>query len=849
MSELQTNQPIKRRGRPPKNHPSNTNTPSPAVPHSGLFTPSPAVPHSGLFTTPSPAVPHSGLFSPSSEQQTIIDGFKRGENIAVNAVAGSGKTTTILGIASQLPTKKILQITYNRALKLEVEKKVALHNLTNLKILTYHGLACAFYDYSCWTDERIQILLRNNTPLKPSLSAATLIYDIVIIDEIQDMTPLYFELVHKFLADIKCNVNLGIMGDHLQGIYGYKGADERFLTHCEAIFTNHQPFHRYTLNTSYRLTQPMAEFVNKVMMPEPARIKSVKPGPPVMMLQYPQKQQNEVISKLIIDKIRSNQLKNDDIFILAPSIKSSGAVEVKELENILVANGILCFVPISEDSKLDEKVIKNKVVFTTMHQSKGRERKLVIVYGFDTSYYSIFKDKTASLQVCPNLLYVAATRASEQLILVEGLGREDIYRLPFLKMSDEQMHSSPFIQIARHYLISGSQEIMNKINGKTPYTHQNSNRTPPVKSVSELTRYIDDPTLAILADMVKRVFTQITPPTDATTISIPSDIKTGPRTYEQIADINGITIPAILFNRVLMENSDISHTPMRKHNPDMNFLWRYLKKRYNQKQFTASGHIIMKYVKELAEKGCNGINTLEQWLLLGNVFLCANEGYIYKLAQIKEYNWLSNQMIAICHSNIEKHISPDTIKESFFELEIGNEYDFSGYYICNHTLGSIKIRGRVDCITPDTIWEFKCSDSLNLENMLQLIMYSWIWRKSVEYEEHISQTNSNISELSNISISIMGDNLENNRENYNAYLEREHKTNKKSLFHMKECKIMNIRTGEVLKLDTTSHLIDEIVDTIISSKLRVRETLTDADFIAMARAKIEKFIINPNIQS
>ena len=128
-------------------------------------------------------------------------------------------------------------------------------------------------------------------------------------------------------------------------------------------------------------------------------------------------------------------------------------------------------------------------------------------------------------------------------------------------------------------------------------------------------------------------------------------------------------------------------------------------------------------------------------------------------------------------------------------------------------------------------------------------MYSWIWRKSVEYEEHISQTNSHISELSNISISIMGDNLENNRENYNAYLEREHKTNKKSLFHMKECKIMNIRTGEVLKLDTTSHLIDEIVDTIISSKLRVRETLTDADFIAMARAKIEKFIINPNIQS
>jgi superfamily II DNA or RNA helicase len=56
------------------------------------------------------------LFTPSSEQQLIIDAIKRGENVSVNAVAGSGKTTTILGIAKQIPEKKILQITYNLSL-------------------------------------------------------------------------------------------------------------------------------------------------------------------------------------------------------------------------------------------------------------------------------------------------------------------------------------------------------------------------------------------------------------------------------------------------------------------------------------------------------------------------------------------------------------------------------------------------------------------------------------------------------------------------------------------------------------------------------------------------------------
>ena len=35
------------------------------------------------------------------------------------------------------------------------------------------------------------------------------------IDEIQDMTALYYELIHKFLFDIKRPVIIGLMGDNL----------------------------------------------------------------------------------------------------------------------------------------------------------------------------------------------------------------------------------------------------------------------------------------------------------------------------------------------------------------------------------------------------------------------------------------------------------------------------------------------------------------------------------------------------------------------------------------------------------------------------------------------------------
>ena len=98
-------------------------------------------------------------------------------------------------------------------MKLEVEHKAKIHKLDNLKILTFHGLACSYYDYQCWTDDRITDLINKATPLnKP---ASSISFDIVIVDEVQDMTPLYFQLVHKFLHDIQRAVVLEIGRAHV----------------------------------------------------------------------------------------------------------------------------------------------------------------------------------------------------------------------------------------------------------------------------------------------------------------------------------------------------------------------------------------------------------------------------------------------------------------------------------------------------------------------------------------------------------------------------------------------------------------------------------------------------------
>ena len=45
---------------------------------------------------------------PSPEQELVLKAVKQGRNARVNAVAGSGKTTTILQVAQAFPNRKIL---------------------------------------------------------------------------------------------------------------------------------------------------------------------------------------------------------------------------------------------------------------------------------------------------------------------------------------------------------------------------------------------------------------------------------------------------------------------------------------------------------------------------------------------------------------------------------------------------------------------------------------------------------------------------------------------------------------------------------------------------------------------
>lgn len=74
-----------------------------------------------------------------SEEQEKVIGSKG--DLLVNAVAGSGKTSTLIGYAERNPRKKILYLAFNKSVKLEAEQKFKERNLRNVKVITAHSLA------------------------------------------------------------------------------------------------------------------------------------------------------------------------------------------------------------------------------------------------------------------------------------------------------------------------------------------------------------------------------------------------------------------------------------------------------------------------------------------------------------------------------------------------------------------------------------------------------------------------------------------------------------------------------------------------------------------------------------
>ena len=196
------------------------------------------------------------------EQQDILETVSLLDtNVHINAIPGSAKTTTCLQIARVNPTRKILLLTYNKRLRKETLQR--LNGLENIHVHTFHSFGYHnFHKKSCNNDIGLHHICTTE------YYDVSFNYDMLIIDEAQDLTMLLYRFVKKCYTYFMKKCPIVVVGDSRQCIFSFQGANERFLTQASRIFQwNPFPWIHKTLSVTFRCPPSICGFINACLTP------------------------------------------------------------------------------------------------------------------------------------------------------------------------------------------------------------------------------------------------------------------------------------------------------------------------------------------------------------------------------------------------------------------------------------------------------------------------------------------------------------------------------------------------------------------------------------------------------
>lgn len=628
---------------------------------------------------------------PSEEQQTIVNSVIDGYHVLVDAVAGAGKTTTVLHIANAVHAfdRQVLALTYNAKLKSETRARCKLMGIINVAVHTYHSAAFHIYgDTACARDDGILKLLQQSvTQLAPKFHNAQ--YDILVVDEAQDMTHLYFALFRKLMRDVCApGVQVVVLGDTRQAIYGFKKADARFLSmanQLSAYAPACRSWRRHPLATTYRLPPRVANFVNSQLLEGEQVLKSAgnidRPQGRVRYVRcntFGTQPFREIMSWLE----PNSGLTASDIFILAPSIRKSTS-PICVLENKLVSAGYPCYAASSDDDRLDEDVTRGKIVFATFHQVKGLERKAVLVFGFDASYHQYY-ERDEVIIGCPNAIYVAATRAMLHLTILHSESHAPMRTLRMQTIAQD-------CEFMGNGLMS-----MGGSGAASPM------RDSSTKAVTDVLRFLTEDVLhaALACLTINPIVLQAHEheqhsgqTANTTSTLLKSKTRTGVDLWESVSAITGTAMPCI-FELKTSGNC----TLLARAAKDSACLPTAHKER----------------IKKLAACQDTTSFTTADFLFIANIHIALVEGFWYKLSQITVYDWLEESDVLAMMEVMGRHVTgrPGSVR---YEVSADMDIDLP---VAGR---KIKMAGAVDCLdlSTNTAFEIKCVSELLTEHFLQ----------------------------------------------------------------------------------------------------------------------------------
>jgi hypothetical protein len=472
-----------------------------------------------------------------------------------------------------------------------------------------------------------------------------------------------------------------------QEIYAFNHADKRFLTMAKTAFPSTRRWTSIDHTTSYRATTQLVKFYNKQLLdPSDTPLSAIKTGERPRYLicnSYSDTPLDELLRYLTF-------LDPSEILILAPSVRSLRS-PVRDLANKIALQypSISCYIPTSDEETLSPSLLDGKLLFCTYHQAKGIERKAVLMFCFDTSFYKLY-NKSGDKATISNAQYVGATRSSQFLTVIHDTNYD---YLPFLDRETLPDHCDMVVE--RQPLPDAAEDPEEK-------------KKLPGYAVTDLTRHVPE---AVTSYCFGGFFIpELERPPAKYRVYPPTTVLLDNGLLETVADITGTAIPAIyeyrsrgtctLLDNVKEELLTLSSQTMEEAPVinDKEHPFEHLPTDLRDKLLSLTPETM----------------TLSDFLLVANAANTAISGYIHKLLQIKEYNWLEEKHVKPAMAVLQKHIS----RIARYERPV------RGRIAISDSMESHDIRGRVDVIDGHTLWELKWTDSLRPEHVLQLVCYA-----------------------------------------------------------------------------------------------------------------------------
>ncbi|EEU36932.1 uncharacterized protein NECHADRAFT_81082 [Fusarium vanettenii 77-13-4] len=626
-------------------------------------------------------------FAPSEKQHRIAK-LCRTKNVVVSARPGSGKTATVEAIIAANPDKRICALAFSRSLQQETSQRLGPY--PNCRVITFHAAA----------GELFGIVVSDDAILSKQIERAVVCnklpewnpepFDIIVLDEFQDCDESLFWLVNSFILANEKKLGdqapcLVILGDERQSIFGFRGADERYLTLAPKLLgpISPRPFIEAPLDQSFRLSKQTVHFINKTFLGGEQYITSDKFGPNPIVLKCDPSDSNSLAEKLfkLIEHYGA-----ENTAILAPSVRKRGPFQ--KTANVLCED---YKVPIAEpndhECKKRDKVMKGKLCISNIHQFKGSERDLVILFGADSSYFEYF-GRHQPQDKCPNEIFVALTRAKKQLVLVYDVKQKP---MPFVSVKS-------LYETANVINMSGNQDAIPPPDAPGQPL-QPGLCLPTSVAVRDMVRHMEGESLE---EIIKRnlCIQKLPALPEYKHINLSDIVLTDKKRgfYEAVSDLNGLALVAAFEHHVCgtLNTLAVDRNEMERMPP------------------------------VCSKKGVS-------WLCRQACYYRAKvSGYRARKIQMKthKFNWIKPEDIARARSRLERELKGSATSLRF---EVDAEKHISiGEQKC-------RISGRADMVVTfsgsesnkkDVVWEMKFVSQLSNQDVIQAWMYAYLLRLS-----------------------------------------------------------------------------------------------------------------------